>query len=162
MLAVDRDAGRLAMMEANAHVRGLTGRVETVQADIEAWQLPADIDALWCDPARRESGGRRLHPDRWSPSLSQAVALAATVAGAGIKMAPGIDTDLLPAEGEVEFVSMDRSLRAAVTVGIGAGNPAPTPHPPPSAPRGAPAAAGRRPRTSRASPPSIRMTSARK
>ena len=40
--------------------------------------------------------------------------MAAGVAGAGIKLAPGIDPEALPAEGELEFISLGRRLVEAV------------------------------------------------
>lgn len=114
VLAVDRDPVRLAMTAANASVRALAARVTVESADLLTWDLPADIDAVWCDPARRDEGERRLRPESWSPPLSRAIALGRAVPGAGIKLAPGIELDALPVDAEVEFVSFDRGLRAAV------------------------------------------------
>ncbi len=114
VLGVDREEGRLAMLIANAEARGLSGRIEAHAADLDTWDVPESVDAVWCDPARREADGRRLRPETWSPSLSRAIELGRQAAGAGIKLAPGIDLDALPKECEVEFVSMDRGLRAAV------------------------------------------------
>lgn len=119
VLAVDVDPARLAMLAANAAVRGVAARVEPLAADVAnpAWALPGDVDAAWCDPGRRDSGGRQLRPERWSPPLARALALTAprdSLRGAGVKLAPGIDTALLPAEDEAEFVSLGRTLRAAV------------------------------------------------
>jgi SAM-dependent methyltransferase len=114
ILAVDRDPARLAMLSANAEVRGVSDRIEGCLADLDSWEPPPDIDAVWCDPGRREADGRRLRPETWSPPLSRAIALASMVPAAGIKLAPGIDLSVLPADGEVEFVSLGRGLRAAV------------------------------------------------
>ena len=114
VLAVDRDPARLAMVEANAAARGLSERIQTQQADLLTWEPPDDLDGVWCDPARRDDGDRRLRPEAWSPPLSRALALAGFPSGAGVKLAPGIDLDELPADAEVEFVSLDRGLRAAV------------------------------------------------
>lgn len=62
------------------------------------------IDAIWLDPARR-SGGRRLSdPSQWSPTLTDAFSLAEKFP-AGIKLAPGIDRDLLPDNAEWQWVS---------------------------------------------------------
>lgn len=114
VLAVDRDPARLAMVTANAATRGLSGRIETVEADLLTWEPPDTLDGAWCDPARRDEGDRRLRPESWSPPLSRALELARGVPGAGIKLAPGIDLDALPGDAEVEFVSLGRGLRAAV------------------------------------------------
>ncbi|MEZ4554806.1 MAG: class I SAM-dependent methyltransferase [Dehalococcoidia bacterium] len=114
VLAVDRDETRLAMVRANASVRGVTGRVETLRADLDEWTPPAGIEAVWADPARRDAAGRRLEPERWSPSLRRVTEVASGRRGAGIKLAPGIDLERLPAGGEIEFISAGRELKAAV------------------------------------------------
>lgn len=116
VLAVDRDPGRLAMLRANAAVRGLEARIEAVEGDALA-PLPADVDAVWLDPARRDGSGRTLDPERWSPSLSEALRAASHVPRAGIKVAPGIDLALLPEGCEVEFISHRGTLVEAVIWG---------------------------------------------
>jgi hypothetical protein len=114
VLAVDRDPARLAMVAANAATRGLTERIEIIEADLATWEPPAGLDGAWCDPARRDEGDRRLLPESWSPPLSRALALVGHAPGGGVKLAPGIDLDALPADAEIEFVSLGRGLRAAV------------------------------------------------
>jgi len=114
VLAIDRAPERLALVRANAAVRGLAGRVETLAADIMDVTLPADIDALWLDPARRDEFGRNLDPERWSPPLSHALALATRYPRAGIKVAPGIDHAHIPSGAEVEFISLEGRLVEAV------------------------------------------------
>lgn len=112
--AVDRDTGRLAMLAANAAVRGVTERVEASEGDIEQWAPGPALQALWIDPSRRDERGRRFDPEQWAPPLSTALRLAASVPAAGIKLAPGIDVDAVPAEAELEFVSVDGRLVEAV------------------------------------------------
>ena len=110
VLAVDRDPARLAMLAANAELRGLGGRISRSEADIEGWETPADVEALWCDPSRRDARGRLARPQSWSPRLSVALRVAAGVAGAGIKLAPGIDPEALPAEGSSSSSRSDAGL----------------------------------------------------
>ena len=114
VLAVDRDPARLAMLAANAGLHGLDRRITRHEAGVERWETPADIEALWCDPSRRGARGRLARPESWSPPLSVALRAAASVAGAGIKLAPGIDPEALPVEGELEFISHERRLVEAV------------------------------------------------
>ncbi|GAA1367882.1 class I SAM-dependent methyltransferase [Brevibacterium luteolum] len=71
-------------------------------------------DALWLDPARRDtasgkaSGASRLSdPEAFSPSLSWAFKAAAEVAGAGIKLGPALDHGLVPDGWEAQWVSHD-------------------------------------------------------
>lgn len=114
VLAVDRDAGRVALTAANVAVRGLQGHVEARVGEVGTMSLPADIDAVWLDPARRDASGRVLDPERWSPPLSEALRLASVVARAGIKVAPGIDLTAVPPDAEVEFISLEGRLVEAV------------------------------------------------
>lgn len=111
VLAVDRDAGRAAMTAANAAVRGLP--IETIVADVRQVDL-AGVDAVWLDPARRDTSGRVTDPERWRPALSQAIRIARGFSRAGIKVAPGIDLDLVPEDAEVEFISLEGRLVEAV------------------------------------------------
>lgn len=113
VVAIDLDPGRLAMAEANAAVRGLTSRVELLAGDLEAAELGA-CDAVWLDPARRDGGSRIADPEHWSPPLTTAIEIARRFPGAGLKLAPGIDRDALPTDGEREFISLDGNLVAAI------------------------------------------------
>ena len=113
VIAVDRDPGRLAMAEANAALRGLSGRVNFLEGDVQA-DGTHGCDTAWLDPSRRDSGGRRLDPERWSPPLTSAIEVARRFPAAGLKLAPGIDRDRLPADGELEFVSLEGRLVEAV------------------------------------------------
>lgn len=131
VVAVDRDPVRLAMLEANAELRGSSARIESHEAEIEQWQAASDeggkadepVEAVWIDPSRRDTRGRRFDPEQWSPPLSVALRVAAQYDAAGIKLAPGIDLDALP-EGEVEFISLDgRLVEAVLWLGSLAGVP---------------------------------------
>ncbi|KQV07219.1 class I SAM-dependent methyltransferase [Leifsonia sp. Root112D2] len=72
-----------------------------------------DVDAAYLDPARRTSGHsdtRRLtDPDDYSPSLDFAFGLAERLP-IGIKLGPGIDRELIPADAEAQWVSIDGQL----------------------------------------------------
>ncbi|GMU39497.1 MAG: methyltransferase [Chloroflexota bacterium] len=114
VIAVDRDPVRLALLAANADARGLLGRIEAVEASVEAFAAPSDVDAAWLDPARRDARGRTLDPERWSPPLSEALRIASAFARGGIKVAPGIDHAAVPPGAEVEFISLDGTLVEAV------------------------------------------------
>ena len=70
---------------------------------VEEFDL-TDVDALWMDPARRSEGHRLTDPSDWSPSLDTVFSLA-TARPAGIKLAPGIDRNLLPPNSEWQWVS---------------------------------------------------------
>ncbi|MFH6679396.1 class I SAM-dependent methyltransferase [Clavibacter michiganensis] len=82
---------------------------EVVQGTAEAFDA-GGVDGVYLDPARRTDGHsstRRISdPDDYSPTLSAAFELAAGRA-AGIKLGPGLDRDLIPAEAEAQWVSVD-------------------------------------------------------
>ena len=112
VIAVDRDPARLALVAANAAVRALS--IEVVEASVESFALPPDIDAAWLDPARRDEGGRVRDPEQWSPPLSTAIRIASALPRAGIKVAPGIEHTAVPPGVEVEFISHEGTLVEAV------------------------------------------------
>lgn len=111
VLAIDADTGRCALAEANAAVRDVP--VTVVTGDLRDVDLEG-VDAVWLDPARRDASGRVLDPERWSPSLSEAIAITRRAARAGIKVAPGIDLAAVPLDSEVEFISLAGRLVEAV------------------------------------------------
>ncbi|WP_306233065.1 class I SAM-dependent methyltransferase [Agrococcus beijingensis] len=96
--AVERDEATAAIAAFNLaawHATVLHG---------DALETPVDAEALWFDPARRD-GSRRLNdPADWSPSLDAVFARAAAQP-AGVKLAPGIDRDLLPTDAEHQWVT---------------------------------------------------------
>lgn len=70
---------------------------------------PADVDALWFDPARRGGGRRLADPADWSPPLDAVFARAAE-RPSGIKLGPALDHALLPEGVEAQWVSVDREV----------------------------------------------------
>ncbi|MGZ6826790.1 MAG: THUMP-like domain-containing protein, partial [Mycobacteriales bacterium] len=70
---------------------------------------------VFADPARRLAGRRGFDPESWSPPLSQV--LSWPVTGLGVKVAPGIDHEALPAELEVEVVSLGGDVKEVVMWG---------------------------------------------
>jgi SAM-dependent methyltransferase len=72
------------------------------------------VDGVYLDPARRTASRRLSNPADWSPSLDFAFGLAQRFP-TGIKLAPGIDRDLLPENAEAQWVSAGREV---VEVGL--------------------------------------------
>jgi hypothetical protein len=63
---------------------------------------------VFCDPARRTAGGRRIFdPGAYSPPWDFIAGLPARVPRSVLKLAPGIDHALVPADAEAEWVSVD-------------------------------------------------------
>ena len=75
------------------------------------------VDAAWFDPARRTGSHRLSDPGDWSPSLESVFRLAKAMP-CGIKLAPGIDRDLLPDNAEWQWVSVGGDV-VEVTVWTG-------------------------------------------
>ena len=102
VLAVERDEATAAIASFNLapFAAARVGLGDATTADL------AGVGGVWLDPARR-AGGRRLdNPADWSPALDWAFALAETLP-TGIKLGPGLDRSLLPAEGEAQWVSVE-------------------------------------------------------
>ncbi len=74
----------------------------------------SQADAIWLDPARRNNGKRISNPQKWKPSLAEAITLGHKFDAAGIKIAPGIDYKDLPTNAHVQWASIDGNLVEAV------------------------------------------------
>jgi hypothetical protein len=112
VLAVDLDPVHLRMARLNARAYGVADAVRAVCADVRTLGLTG-IDAAFVDPARR-AGGRRLRAGEYQPELSWCLDLAERVPAVGVKAAPGISRELVPAGWELEFVAVGRDLKEAV------------------------------------------------
>lgn len=70
---------------------------------------PAEVDALWFDPARRTEGRRSTNPGDWFPPLDAVFARAARKP-TGVKLSPALDHALIPEGVEAQWVSVDREV----------------------------------------------------
>jgi len=91
VVGADRDRECLSMARGNLRHHGLPVRL--ILAD--ATRPAARAELLYLDPDRRVGGARSLDPRRWSPDLDTALALAASFQGGCLKLAPGLDAELL-------------------------------------------------------------------
>ncbi|GAA0795662.1 THUMP-like domain-containing protein [Spirilliplanes yamanashiensis] len=108
--AVDADPGTAALAAANAEALGLAGLVTVSCADATTVDVGGH-DAVFCDPARRVAGGRRVFdPAAFSPPWDFVAGLAGRVPRTVLKLAPGIGHELLPPGAEGEWVSVDGDL----------------------------------------------------
>lgn len=125
VVAVDADPVTAAAAAANIAALGLSDRVRVRCADATTVEL-SDVDAAFCDPARRttESGRRVFDPRSFSPPWSFVMALADRIPATVLKLAPGIDHALIPPRAEAEWVSVDGDVvEAALWFGPMAGVP---------------------------------------
>ena len=102
--ALEADPGTAAVAAANAEVLGLDG-ISVIQGDAETFQLP-EVDAVFCDPARRRNGRRVFDPAAYSPSWDFVASLHERVPRTVLKLAPGVDHALVPPGAEAEWVSV--------------------------------------------------------
>ncbi len=97
--------GPLALGEASVRARVVTDDAQHIALDTR--------EAVFLDPARRTSGHRNTRrlasPDDYSPSLNFAFGLADQIP-TGVKLGPGLDRELLPAQAEAQWVSIDGQL----------------------------------------------------
>jgi hypothetical protein len=105
VIAVERDELTAAVASYNL-APFPSARVEL--GDAERADLSA-VGGVWLDPARRADGRRLDDPERWSPPLGWALGIARERA-TGIKLAPGLDRDLIPEDCEAQWVSVDREV----------------------------------------------------
>ncbi|MFB6609966.1 SAM-dependent methyltransferase [Agromyces sp. NPDC056379] len=88
-----------------SHVRVLHEQAENVAL--------GGIDGAWLDPARRTTAGgtttRITDASAYSPSLDFAFGLGERMP-VGVKLGPGTDRDVIPAEAEAQWVSVDGDL----------------------------------------------------
>jgi len=103
--AVERDEVTAAVASYNLAPFS-NARVENVDAaDADL----AGVSGVYLDPARRNATRRLNNPADWSPSLHFAFDIASRLP-TGIKLGPGIDRDLIPAEAEAQWVSVDHDV----------------------------------------------------
>jgi hypothetical protein len=101
-VGVDRDLARCLLARANTGAPVACADVTTL--------TPRGF--VFADPARRSGGRRGFDPAAWSPPLD--LVLSWPVDGLGVKVAPGIDYDALPADVEVEIVSLEGDVKEAM------------------------------------------------
>src|SRR5690606_2969375 len=83
--AVEADPVTAAVAATNVRACGLSGTVSVTCGDASTIEL-SDVDAVFCDPARRDAGGRRIFdPAAFSPPWSFLVGLPARVPATVLK-----------------------------------------------------------------------------
>jgi SAM-dependent methyltransferase len=106
VLAVDADPVTAAVAAANVAALGLAERVTVSARPAEEVALDG-VDAVFCDPARRTTAGRRVFdPTAFSPPWDFVIGLTERVPRTVLKLAPGIDHALVPTGAEAEWVSV--------------------------------------------------------
>lgn len=112
VVAIDNDALRLRMAEANLAVHGFSGQFAC--ADVLSADLPT-FGAAFADPGRRPGGKRTLSTDHYEPPVSALVSRFGAGFPLGVKIAPGVPRDELPRfDAEAEFLTVHGELKECV------------------------------------------------
>ena len=111
ILGIDHDPVALAIARHNAAV--IDAHVDFRLGDARD-SLPSGYAAIFFDPARRDSDGRRIHHvERYQPPLSTIRAWQARAII--VKLSPAVDlTQLADYGGQVEFISVSGQLKEAL------------------------------------------------
>lgn len=112
LTGVDLDPVHLLLARENVAITAPDQELATIEADVRDVDL-TPYDAVFIDPARRSASGR-LDGIASEPPLEWAISLADRVAAVGIKTAPGIPRDLVPARWELETIALGTDLKEAV------------------------------------------------
>ncbi len=114
VVGVDLNPIRLAMARENVRLYGHVDRFFPLQADLmELGPMP--VDALFADPGRRTSQGKRIHSlYEYNPPITFLDKWRIRVPNQAIKISPGVDYAELPPGAEVEFISVAGEVREAV------------------------------------------------
>jgi hypothetical protein len=121
-VASDLDPHTAACAQANLRAAGFGAPVIRADAGRAPFRHSGKRpDGVLIDPDRRVSGARSLDPERWSPSLSSALAVAGQLGAGCLKLAPALDpalTDAVP-NCRAEWTSLGGAL-AEVSLWLGA------------------------------------------
>ena len=123
VIGVDEDEVRLAMAAHNVAVyegegvfRGTCADVLALSPSLLAGRGQPRPRAIFFDPARRDERGERVyHLAQYRPPVTAVLTQwRRAVPHMGVKVSPGLDYGEMPAQTEVEFISVDGELREAV------------------------------------------------
>lgn len=65
------------------------------------------FDGAFADPARRTARGRTFNPADYAPPLDRVLAIREQIPALGVKVAPGIGYEHLPADAHAQWISVD-------------------------------------------------------
>lgn len=117
VLGIDQSAVRVAIANYNAQTLGLTATFIVGDARDP---LPDGYDAIFFDPSRRDTSGRRIYDvEAYQPPLSTIRGWRAS--SLAVKLSPGLELGQVAGYGGgIEFISVDGQLKEAI-LWVGAG-----------------------------------------
>jgi hypothetical protein len=117
VIAYETSGTRLRFAQANAAALGLTEQIDFRLSDWTAELVTGGLPttaAAFADPARRVDGRRVFSLHQMQPPLAVLQRLQAQIPALGIKVAPGVQSEEIPADCHVEFISHERSCKEAL------------------------------------------------
>lgn len=117
VIAYETSTARLRFAQANAGALGLSSRIDFRHADWTTALADGHIPftaAAFADPARRVEGRRLFSLHQMQPSLAVLQHLQSQIPALGIKVAPGVPDEEIPAGCHVEFISHERTCKEAI------------------------------------------------
>lgn len=108
---IDEATAAAALMNLRAFPEAKVTQADITELDWETLRTRG-VDGAFADPARRDKHGRKLKPKHWHPPLATVLSWRDEVPceNLGVKVAPGIDYELLPGDAEVTWVSVGGEL----------------------------------------------------
>ena len=114
VIGLDLDPLRLAMARENVIAYGRGEHFLPIQSDLTAMPVPY-VQGFFFDPARRDEQGRRLHSVAlYQPPLSTIDRWRSKIAHGAVKISPAVDYEELPAEADVEFISLAGEVKEGI------------------------------------------------
>lgn len=108
---LDEATAAAALMNLRAYPEAQVTQADILELDWEQLRTQG-VDGAFADPARRDASGRRLQPESWKPPLSRILAWQDEIprGNLGVKIAPGINYQALPAQSETQWISVGGEL----------------------------------------------------
>lgn len=114
VVGIDLDEMRLRLARENVRVYEGSGRFHPLQADIQTLP-PLPVAGVFFDPARRDEQGRRIYlVADYRPPLSVVARWREKGRGTAVKISPGVRYEEIPADAEVEFISLNGEVKEGV------------------------------------------------
>lgn len=108
--ASDREPSAVHFALANTSEYGVAERIDVRELDCAAAPAEVGPGLLFLDPSRRRGSRRIMSPAEWSPDPASVAHLLEGRPGAGVKLSPAVDLDVLlatyPEPGEIEVISL--------------------------------------------------------
>ena len=114
ILSVDIDPVHCLYARLNSEIAEVTNRMTVVRADLMRWPI-SRVQWLYADPMRRNTQGRLLNPEDWTPPLSHYLNCQPPVPNGVVKASPMLkpDSSLLNLR-QISYIEVDGECKEAL------------------------------------------------